>query len=309
MISVVIPFYNEENNIVKILGSIFEVMNNLDQDFEIIAIDDGSDDKTLSILLNEKNNKNLKELRILEFRKNFGQTPALLAGFTKSRGDIVISMDGDLQNDPKDIPKMLDKLNEGYDVVCGWRKQRKDPLLKRIPSKISNFLNRRWNKLNIHDSGCTFRTYISEAVKSLKITAEGHRYIPAILSYQGFKITETIVIHHPRTAGKTKYGSGRLLRGFIDLLTLRLFYGYKGRPSLLFAKIGIPMFLFGAISSVYMVYERIFLNGSLADRPAFFIAVMLCTVSLQILLTGVIAEFFVRTFSIPQETYRIRKEH
>lgn len=284
-------------------------MRKSEDEFEIIIVDDGSADSSLSVLRNEKIDKNMNELRIIELRKNFGQTAALLAGFSKAQGEIIISLDGDLQNDPKDIPKFLQKLEEGYDIVCGWRKKRKDSVFKRIPSKISNYLNRRLNRINIHDSGCTFRAYISDAAKGLKLTGEGHRYIPAILSYQGYRITEIPIEHHPRLKGKTKYGSGRLFRGFIDLISLNIFYNYRGRPFLLFGAIGIPMFIVGMISTIFMVYERLFLRGSLSDRPAFFIAVMLCIASLQILLTGVIAELYVRTTINPRETYKIRKEY
>ena len=309
LLSIVIPLYNEEENIRKLLDSLFEVMNELEQDFEIIAVDDGSTDSTLLKLKKEKETKKLNKLRIIELRKNFGQTAALLAGFSKITGDIVISMDGDLQNDPKDIPELLKKLNEGYDVVCGWRKERKDSIFKKIPSKISNYLNKRWNKIDIHDSGCTLRAYVSEAAKDLKITAEGHRYIPAILSHLGYKITEIPVTHHPRHAGKTKYGSGRLFRGSMDLFSLQLFYSYRARPILLFAKVGLLMFLGGFLSTILLIYERLYLGGSLSDRPAFYLSVLFTVVAFQIILTGFIAELYVRSSSQPSDSYRIRKEY
>ncbi|MFW9857102.1 MAG: glycosyltransferase family 2 protein [Candidatus Thorarchaeota archaeon] len=309
MISVVIPMFNEEENVSKLLTSIYDVMNGLGEDFELIVVDDGSTDSTLNNLKHEKKNPDLGNLRILELRTNFGQTPALLAGFSRARGDIIVSMDGDLQNDPNDIPGLLKKLDEGYDVVCGWRKHRKDSIFKRIPSRISNYLNHRLNGINIHDSGCTIRAYTSEAAKDLKITGEGHRYIPAILSYHGYKVTEIPVNHRIRYAGKSKYGPGRLIRGFMDLISLRIFYGYRSRPFLLFGIIGIPMFITGFILSVYMIYERLYLSGSLSDRPAFFISVMMCIAALQILLTGFIAELFTRSAIDPQDTYKVRKEH
>ena len=284
-------------------------MTEMGAEFEIIAVDDGSTDSTLVLLRNEKENKNLNNLRIIELRKNFGQTAALLAGFSRAQGEYVVSMDGDLQNDPKDIPRLLAKLDEGYDVVCGWRRSRKDSLFKKIPSKISNYLNKRWNKIDIHDSGCTLRAYVSEAAKDLNITAEGHRYIPAVLSHLGYKITEIPVEHHPRYSGKTKYGSGRLFRGSIDLFSLRLFYSYRGRPFLLFGLIGFLMFLGGGFFSAIMVYERLYLNSSLSDRPAFFLSVILTVVAIQIILTGFIAELFIRSTSQPKDTFKIRKEY
>ena len=284
-------------------------MLGVEKEFEILAVDDGSTDSTLTSLRKAKEIKKLSNLHIIELRKNFGQTAALLAGFSKAQGDFIISMDGDLQNDPNDIPKLLDKLKEGYDVVCGWRKKRKDSVFKRIPSRISNYLNKRWNKIDIHDSGCTLRAYVSEAAKDLNITAEGHRYIPAVLSHLGYRITEIPVKHHPRRSGKTKYGSGRLFRGSLDLLSLRLFYSYRGRPFLLFGFIGFLMFLGGAFFSAVMLYERLYLDSPLSDRPAFFLSIILTVVAIQIILTGFIAELFTRSTSQPKDTFRIRKEY
>jgi glycosyltransferase involved in cell wall biosynthesis len=283
-------------------------MNETGEDFEVILINDGSTDETLNELKRKKGVSALSEVRILNLSRNFGQTPALLAGFSKAEGDIIISMDGDLQNDPADIPKFLIKLNEGYDVVCGWRKDRKDSLIKKVPSKFSNFLNRRLNNLNIHDSGCTFRAYIAEAAKSLNLTAEGHRYIPAILSYQGYKVSEIVVTHHPRIDGVTKYGSGRLFRGFVDLISLKLFYDYRNRPFLLFGKIGIPLFFIGSILTGYLVFDRVVLGNDIGDRPLFFLSVMTVIASLQIILTGFIAELFVRETTRATDTFRIKEE-
>ena len=188
MISIVIPVFNEEDNVTPLYNSIYEVMTDIGEPFEVIFVDDGSNDETLmhlqGILANGHSNGNL---RIIELQRNYGQTPALLAGLSKIRGDLVVTMDGDLQNDPKDIPKMLKALTDEYDVICGWRKKRHDNAFKKIPSKFNNFLNRKLNDVDIHDSGCTLRVYRREAVDNLELYAEGHRYIPAILAKHGFR--------------------------------------------------------------------------------------------------------------------------
>ncbi len=308
MISIVIPLYNEEDVVDKLIDILFEVMTKINHEFEIIIVNDGSTDNTLTRLNMKKESSSLDRLRIINLRSNFGQTPALLAGFSQAKGDIIVSMDGDLQNDPKDIPKLLKKMEEGYDVVCGWRKDRKDSFLKKYPSKFSNYLNRRLNDLDIHDSGCTFRAYISEAAKGLNLTAEGHRYIPAILKYQGYRVTEIVVQHHSRETGSSKYGSGRLFRGFMDLISLKLFYNYRSRPFLLFGKIGLPLFIIGSLLSAYLVFNRLVYGEDLSDRPLFFISVMTIIASLQVILTGFIAELFVRETSKASDTYKIKEE-
>ncbi|MHA2171017.1 MAG: glycosyltransferase family 2 protein [Candidatus Kariarchaeaceae archaeon] len=304
MISIVIPFYNEEGNVLPLLSKIAAVLQ--DEEFEIISVNDGSTDNTLQRLQEFKKGNNV-DLKIVNLRSNFGQTPALLAGFKVSQGSRIISMDGDLQNDPTEIPRFLEKIDEGFDVVCGWRKDRKDSLIKKLPSKFSNYLNRRLNKVDIHDSGCTFRAYIADAAKELNLSAEGHRYIPAILSYQGYKVTEIIVGHHSRKEGVTKYGSGRLFRGFMDLISLKLFYDYHSRPFLLFGKTGFPLFIIGLSMSAYLVMNRFLYDEHLSDRPLFFISIMTMIAALQIVLTGFIAELFVRETTKALDTYKIKE--
>lgn len=212
--SVVIPIYNEEECVRSLYNLLKEEMEKIGN-YEIIYVDDGSSDKTFSIL--EKLHKNDDKLKIIKFVRNFGQTQAMSAGFDHSRGKIIITMDADLQNDPRDIPILLKKMNEGYDVVSGWRYDRKDKLGKRLPSKFSNFLVRFLTKVNIHDSGCSLKAYSKESLDSIKLFGEMHRYIPSLISINGFKIGEVKVRHHKREKGKTKYGLSRLFKGPLDL--------------------------------------------------------------------------------------------
>lgn len=213
--SVVIPTYNEEGCIKPLYKLLKEVMEKIGS-YEIIFIDDGSTDKTFPIL--EKLHENDEKLRVIKFKKNFGQTQAMAAGFDHAKGEIIITMDADLQNDPRDIPILLEKMEEGYNVVSGWRYDRKDTLGKRIPSKISNLLVRCLTKAKIHDSGCSLKAYTKESLKSIKLFGEMHRYIPSLIALNGYKIGEVKVRHHRRERGKTKYGLSRLIKGPIDLL-------------------------------------------------------------------------------------------
>ena len=204
-ISIVIPTYNEEENVNQLYEEIAEVMNKLNKKYEIIFVDDGSTDATYNVLkaLSKKDN----HIVIVKLRKNFGQTPAMVAGFEQASGKVVITMDADLQNDPADIPRLLEKLAKGHDVVCGWRMDRKDNILKRWPSKFSNWLNRRLTGIKTHDSGCTLRAYNKEAINSIKLYGENHRYIPALINAKGYNVTEVVTHHRKRQFGKTKYGA------------------------------------------------------------------------------------------------------
>ena len=215
-ISVIVPVLNEEKNVLQLFSEIKKVLLQLNKKYEIIFIDDGSWDSTFKIL-NSIDNKNLK---IIKLRDNFGQSAALDAGFKNSTGKIVITMDGDLQNDPEDIPKLINELNNGYDVISGWRYNRKDPLSKRIPSKIAYALRKKITKLNIHDSGCALKAYKREALQGLDLYGEMHRFIPDLVSLKGFKVGEVIVHHRPRLHGKTKYKFTRMLKGFLDLMVV-----------------------------------------------------------------------------------------
>ncbi len=320
LISIVIPVYNEEDNVLPLYHSISNTMSKRNHPYEIIFVDDGSLDKTLlnlkSILSNgyEKNNGTL---RILELQRNYGQTPALLAGFAKVTGDIIVTLDGDLQNDPKDIPKLLDALTNEYDVICGWRKNRQDNSLKKIPSKFNNFLNRRFNNLSVHDSGCTLRSYRREAIDGLQLFAEGHRYIPAILSKKGYRIGEIETNHKPRTMGKTKYCFRRLFRGFNDLLTLRAMNKWGTKPGHLFNLWAVVFISLSFLSGIWALFEQVLFYRfwKYYLEPVTFLSNPLVTMGLILFLFGILlifigflAELFYRKTTDTKNSFSIKKE-
>jgi len=318
LISIVIPVYTEEENVIPLFTEITEVMSKQKQDYEVIFIDDGSRDKTLNNLKSILTNNDTREtLRIIEFQRNYGQTPALLAGFAQAKGDYIITMDGDLQNDPNDIPTLIEALTDDFDVICGWRKNRKDNLLKKIPSKINNKINRRLNNLQIHDSGCTLRIYRREVVEDLQLFAEGHRYIPAILSYQGYRIGEIVTNHRPRILGKTKYGMKRLFRGFIDLMTLNALNKWGKKPMHLFCRWSLLFFITSLLSFCWVILERVAffrfwsyytIPVIIKSNPIFFISFTLFIGGIFILLIGFITEILLRNNFDNKKSYKIKKE-
>lgn len=318
MISVVVPVFNEEENVIPLFSSLKETLLQIGDTFEIIFVDDGSTDNTMKNLQKILANGNGENhLRVLELERNYGQTPALLAGFHQVKGDIIVSLDGDLQNDPKDIPKLLSELNGTCDVVCGWRKNRHDNIFKKIPSKINNFLNQRLNQVAIHDSGCTLRAYKREAIEDIQLFAEGHRYIPAILANKGFKLSEVETNHHPRTKGKTKYGLGRISRGFIDLLTLRALHKWSKKPIHFFSRWFLAFTFLGFLSTIWMFLERFlfyriwnyYLEPILIFRnPLLFVSVLFFLSGIITLFFGFLAEILVRKTTDTKNSYSIKKE-
>jgi glycosyltransferase involved in cell wall biosynthesis len=293
--SVVIPVYNEERNIVPLYKKLKPVMDKLGKKYEIIFIDDGSRDKTYKAVRNLHNSD--KSVKVIKLRKNFGQTAAISAGFDNSRGKVIITMDGDLQNDPKDIPRLLAKIDKGYDVVSGWRHNRKDPALsKKVPSKLSNRLARRLTGMNLHDFGCTLKAYTRESIKDIELYGEMHRYIPAIAAWHGFRITEVKVNHHSRKYGTTKYGSGRLIHGFLDLLNLKFWSDYSTRPLHFFGKMGALSFGLGFIIGFYKVFMRFIFGIPLEGGPLLIFAVMLIILGVQLIMFGFLGEIMVRMY-------------
>ena len=318
LISIVIPVFNEEDNVVPLFHSIRDVMTNINRDFEVIFVDDGSTDKTLPNLRAVLDNGVEKDtLRIIELQRNFGQTPALLAGLANIKGELVVTMDGDLQNDPKDIPAMLDALTEEYDVICGWRKNRKDNAFKKLPSKFNNLLNRKLNNVFIHDSGCTLRVYRREAIEHIQLFAEGHRYIPAILAQQGYRLGEVVTNHRPRTNGKTKYGFRRLFRGFIDLFTLNAINKWGKKPIHFFSRWSILFMLVSFLTFCWTILERIAFRFwdsvyteaiSIKSNPLFILSFSLFLFGIILLFMGYIAELLLRSNYNSNESYKIKKE-
>jgi len=292
MLSIVIPLYNEEKNVEPLYRELTTVLNSVEEKYEIIVVDDGSTDRSFDTL--KKIAERDKALKIIRFKRNFGQSTALSAGFQHARGDIVITMDADLQNDPKDIPKLLAELKKGYDVVCGWRKDRKDPLFsKRIPSLFSNWLVSRMSGLKIHDSGCTLRAYKKEAIKDISLYGEMHRYIPFILAVEGNSITEIEVRHNPRKHGKTKYNFLRLLKGISDLFTLMFIEKFGTKPAHIFSSLGILMSGISSLILAYLLFIGLVYTVNI-NRPLFYISLILIIVGAQSITFGFLGEMIAR---------------
>lgn len=294
-ISIVVPVYNECENLPILYNEIRNAMRKINKKYEIIFIDDGSTDKSYEEL--EKIYKADKFVKIVKFRKNFGQSVAINTGFFHSKGNVVVVMDADLQNDPKDIPKLLDKLNEGYDVVSGWRFIRNDPLSKKLFSKISNWLHKKLTGLEIHDSGCSLKAYTKESIKDINLFGEMHRFIPALLDAQGFKIAEVKVNHRERKYGQTKYGMLRLIHGFLDLLYIKFSTKYSTRPLHFFGYLGIIPIILGLIIGTVKVIVDIMLlfnNKPIIASPLLLFSVFLVLLGILFIMFGFLAEMNVR---------------
>ena len=301
MISIVVPVYNEKDNIKPLYEKIKETLD----DFEIIFVDDGSNDGTYEEIkkLHDIDNR----IKCIRFTRNFGKTPALMAGFDAAKGEIIVTIDGDLQNDPADIPKMINMLNS-YDVVNGWRYERRDPITKRLPSKISNMLSRWLTGLSLHDFNCGLKAYKKEVLNDLELYGEMHRYIPAILAWRGYKVGEIKVRHHERMHGRSKYGGIRLFRGLMDLVNFKFWAGYSTRPLHFFGGIGLSIFFIGFIISLYLLILKIFYHVALSNRPLLLLGILMLLVGLQIFLTGFMAEMVIRGYYSGKKTYVIKEK-
>jgi len=287
--SLVIPVYNEQGNVEKLNKEIKDVMHSLGENYEVIYINDGSTDNTINEL------KSLKKVKIINLNKNYGQATALDAGFKASQGEIVISMDGDLQNDPKDIPKLLKSLKQrNLDVVAGWRLHRKDKSGIKILTRTGRFLRKLLIKDDVHDTGCTLRVYKRKAVKSLDISGEMHRYILAILRWKGFKIGEVVVNHRPRVNGKTKYGYDKAIKGFIDLIYIWFIDKYSQRPLHIFGSAGLITFFLGICSGLFSLYRKIFLGLSLNRDGWFFLTFFLILMGIVFFSFGIVIDIIMK---------------
>jgi len=301
-LSIVIPVYNEEKNVALLHQSIRNTLDKTDFKYEIIFVDDGSTDNTFNIL------NNLKKVKIIKFRKNFGQTAAMMAGFENSNGKVIVSLDGDLQNDPSDIPKLLDKLNEGYDVVSGWRYNRQDSFGKKAFSKIANSFRQLLVKDPIHDSGCSLRAYKKECFSDLQLHGEMHRYIPAILAWKGFKLDEVKVNHLPRKYGKTKYNMWRVTKGFMDLINVWFWRKYSNRPLHIFGGFGLILTLFGFVLGISLLILRQFYGMSLGQSQLPLLAVLMVVIGVQFFISGLMADISIKNYySNGRRTYSIEK--
>ncbi|MEW6298659.1 MAG: glycosyltransferase family 2 protein [Thermodesulfobacteriota bacterium] len=307
-VSVVVPLFNEEDNVWPLYEGLRAVLAQLGRRWEIIFVDDGSTDDTYQAL--KQVHLQDEAVRVLRLRRNFGQTAAMAAGFDYAREGIIIALDGDLQNDPSDIPSLIGKLEEGYDVVSGWRVNRQDGFwFRRLPSQIANWLISRTTGTYLHDYGCTLKAYRAEIIKELRLYGEMHRFIPALVGGNGARVAELPVHHHPRIHGRSKYGISRTIRVFLDLLMVKFFLSFVTKPLRIFGSLGLLAFLPGAAVCASLVIGRVFFGGPLADRPLFLLGVLLTVVGVQFLGIGLLAEIQIRTYheSANKPIYAVRE--
>ena len=307
-LSIVIPVHNESPNIKPLYDELTQTLVQYGRSYELLIVDDGSTDDTFDQLaaLQARDPR----LHVIRFRRNFGQTAAFAAGFAHARGRLVVTSDGDLQNDPRDIPAMVKLIEDGNDIVCGWRKDRKDTFVnRRLPSVLANKLISWATGVELHDYGCSLKVYRTEVVKPLRLYGEMHRFLPAIASQIGVKITEMVVHHRPRQAGKTKYGIGRTVRVLLDLATVKFLLSYSTRPLQIFGLMGLITGGVGALITAYLAYIRLFTTEGIGDRPLLLLGVMLVFIGVQLVTFGLLAEVMARTYYESQDkpTYVIRE--
>lgn len=294
-LSVVVPIYFEEDNIRPLYDAITTALDPVIREYEIICVDDGSGDNSFALL------KELaacdKRVRVIRFRRNFGQTAAMAAGFEAARGRVIIPMDGDLQNDPADIPRLLEKIDEGYDVVSGWRKDRQDTFINRkLPSMIANGLISRLTDVHLHDYGCTLKAYRREVLEGIGLYGEMHRFVPALASRIGARVAEMPVRHHPRLHGTSKYGISRTMRVILDLLTVKFLLSYATKPIQLFGKWGIYSILLACLSGGTTLYMKLFANTSMNRNPLLILTAFLLFMGVQFITLGLLGELNARTY-------------
>lgn len=298
-LSVVIPIMNEEENVRGLYNELVGVLKNLDKNFEIIIVDDGSTDTTFSILkeLQEKD----PHLKVISFRKNFGQTAAMAAGFDYAIGEVIVTMDGDMQNDPADIPRLLEKIEGGFDLVSGWRYDRKDKFwTRRFPSKVANWLISRITGVKLHDYGCSLKAFRLDVIKNISLYGELHRFIPAVAALMGVKESELKVNHRYRTHGTSKYGLSRIIRVFLDLITVKFLLSYSTKPIQIFGFLGLISGFIGFAGMVLVIFQRQFFEMS-ADRPLLLLSILMIFTGFQFITLGLIAEIQIRTYHESQE--------
>ena len=300
-LSIVIPIYNEEKSILKLYQKLKRVLSDLNMQYEIIAINDGSIDNSYKVLKEISQNDDI--FKVINFRKNFGQTAAISAGIDASKGEIIIPMDADLENRPEDIPNLLNKLNEGYDVVSGWRKNRwkESFFTRRLTSYIANWLISKIVGLKLHDYGCTMKVYRRNIIKDIKFYGDMHRFIPAYAMWYGAKIVEVPIDYKPREHGESKYGIGRTFRVLLDILTVKFLTDYFNRPMHFFGKIGFWLFSFSFLSGLLALFLRFYLGISLILTPLPLLTVFLIIIGIQFILMGLLAEILIRTYYESQD--------
>ena len=307
-LSLVVPVYNEQENLPLLMEAVYAAMGSLNKQWEIVLVDDGSKDGSLDVLTGLADT-DPDHVRVVVFRRNFGQTAAIAAGIDNSEGRIIVLLDADMQNDPADIPMLLEKLDEGYDLVSGWRKDRKDNRLTRtIPSNMANGLISWVTGVHLHDYGCTLKAYRREALEGFRLYGEMHRFIPVFAHSVGAKITELPVRHHPRRFGVAKYGLERTIKVVLDLFTVKFLLDYSHKPMRLFGGTGVILIGISALLLVYLFVRKVFFLVPVLTSPFFQIGVMLSILGFQSILMGLIAELLARTYHESQSkpTYTIR---
>jgi Glycosyl transferase family 2 len=298
-LSVVVPLYNEEESVGPLYGQIRTAADELLEPYEIVFVDDGSGDGTFEEL--RAIQRTDSRVTVIRFRKNYGQTAAMAAGFARARGRVIVSMDGDLQNDPADIPRLLAKIEEGYDVVCGWRKNRRDTQLsRRLPSALANWLLRRMTGVRIHDTGCTLRAYRGEVIKRVALYADLHRFIPAMSLLTGARVTELVVTHHPRRYGQSKYGISRTVKVALDLIGVRMLIGFASRPAAGFGLLSLPAVVLGMAALAGMLLTSAW--GVVLAAVAF----LSFAAAGHLILLGVLSEMVLQTGESPPERMFVR---
>jgi glycosyltransferase involved in cell wall biosynthesis len=305
MLSFVIPLLNEEGSLEPLHQAITQAVQSLSFEYEIIFVDDGSTDRSPSIL-RTLYKQDSEHVRVFQFRRNFGKMAAMTAGFAKARGEIIVTLDADLQDDPTELPKLLAKLEEGYDLVVAWRANRSDSLSKRLPSKFANFMVSTLTSIELHDVNCGFKVYRREVLQDLKLYGELHRYIPVLAHWQGYRIAEVPVTHHPRRSGRSKYGPGRLGRSYIDFLSVLFLTTYLKRPMHLFGTAGTAFAIVGAVVMLYLGVVW-FLQGGIGWRPLLFFGTTALVVGIQLISIGLLGEMLRNITFKAEEEYSIRQ--
>jgi glycosyltransferase involved in cell wall biosynthesis len=302
-ISVVIPLYNEEGSLKELHQQLRSTLGRINVRYELLFVDDGSTDRSFSVLRDLKRTD--RHIKIIRFRRNYGKSAALSVGFDKALGDIVITMDADLQDDPGEIPALKRRIEEGFDLVSGWKKVRRDPITKTIPSRFFNMVTRLMTGIPIHDFNCGLKAYRRDVVKAVRIYGELHRYIPVLAHWEGFKIGELVVQHRPRRYGKTKFGIGRFWKGLLDLMTALFTTRYLRRPLHLFGFWGMLSAVAGAAIVLSLVVEKLLGETILSNRPLFLVGILLVIVGIQFISIGLLGEMISRT-STSEPEYSIR---
>lgn len=307
-VSIVVPIYNEVQSVAILHEKLHKALNRLDKRWDVVFIDDGSTDGSVEAI-EKLVEQDAEHTRLVALRRNFGQTAAISAGIDYTEGEVVVLMDGDLQNDPEDIPNLLAEIDKGYDLVSGWRKDRKDNFITRtLPSRMANWLISRVTGVHLHDYGCTLKAYRREVLTGFRLYGEMHRFIPAYAGHVGARITEITVRHHPRKYGVTNYGLERSIKVVLDLLTVKFLSGYINKPIYLFGGTGLAMGGLGTLGLLYLLIRKFTLGTGVVSSPIFLLSALLFVLGVQALLLGLIAEMMVRTYHESQSKpiYNVR---